>query len=211
MSIGIQPPGATDSYSGVQNLPAHPVYQAPVAAPQIQLPQAQPYQAQQPLQKAATAQAPAASAQQPQVPQQQTYQGSGGGSDPISGIIQSGVDTGAMIAQGIQMRKQLELTDKYRREDLKRADQQRLDFMTQQGVENAYNNEVMKMNQAGFDFGKQKWGAEFGLTMQQYNDQKKLIAKQMRDQGLMSTLQSIKSAAAEDGNVRDMILSRFGV
>jgi len=90
-------------------------------------------------------------------------------------------------------------------------ERQRRDALRQQTVANLFAKEQMAQNEAAFNFGKQQWGEEFGFTKQQYKDKQKQIKEAMKKQGLAEIQSQIGLAMAQDSNLKDNILTRFGV
>lgn len=127
-----------------------------------------------------------------------------GGTGILGGFVQSFTSMWQYNQQKMAQRS----ADKYKAALYER---QRSDFLKQQAIDNLFNREQIAQNEAAFNFGKQRWGEEFGFTKRQYRDRQKQIKEAMRAQGLTDIQSQIGRAMAEDSNLKDVILTRFGV
>ena len=131
--------------------------------------------------------------------------------DPISGIIQTGVNTGAIIGEYWMAQRQMQKIDQYRKEDQDRYDSEYADAMRQQGLNNIYRDKAFDFQVGQFNWGKKQWGKQFAFTKQQYEDSKQQYADQMRRSGFDRMIADMNILAARDQNVKNEVLNRFGV
>jgi len=140
-----------------------------------------------------------------------SYDSSGGGMDIVSGIIASGVDTGAIISEYLMAKKTTQNIEKARKEDMKRADRNRMDKLRQQDFSNKFAMRGQNFAESQFNFGRMKWGKEFNLTKRQYKDQQKLMQQQLKERGFDRLAGDLTNVMVKDQNVKNTILSRYGV
>lgn len=134
---------------------------------------------------------------------------SSGGMDMISSIIASGVDTGALITEGIFFKLEQEAADEANEEARRLAMMQRSDQLRQNAISNRLARDQQDLQEANFNFGRQRWGKEFALNKQQYADAKKQMQIDRKQQGFDKLATNIARAAQYNQTIRNDIMSRF--
>ena len=140
----------------------------------------------------------------------------------IGAICQAGADTFDTAVNWLMYGQEKEMLGEFREEDLKLAEVLRQDQLARDRVMNKFKGEEIQLQQDAFDFGKYKWGEEYGFTKQQYRDQQKRqkeIDKEnkaareyaMKEHGLDKLNGEILQAANKDAQLKDTLLTRYGV
>jgi len=138
-----------------------------------------------------------------------------------SGYAQAGASTFNTAVAWLTFGQERQQLERWRREDIALAKEAQGYALQQQRFENLMSERGMGLQEHGFNFARQKWGAEFGLTRKQYNEQMKIAKANERRQAEMFDMEKRKQALARQVNVIDrtlgndvqmkqLIASRFG-
>lgn len=134
-----------------------------------------------------------------------------GGADMISSIIQSGVNTGALIGEWMAGTKEMKLLKQQRREDLARYRKEYDDMMRQQMKNNMFQQQALDLQKGQFDWGRKTWGKQFAMSKRQYEDSRNDFREQMRRQGFDRVMKNMSQLSAENRQRQMDILNRAGV
>jgi pyruvate/oxaloacetate carboxyltransferase len=130
------------------------------------------------------------------------------------GYAQAGAATFDTAVSWITFGQEKAMLKEWREEDLKIAQQARGDALDQQRFENQHVTET-------FNWGKEKWGQEFGLTRKQINAQ----MKQQKAQGKMQSesfemskrrealdrmTSNLNNVLGDDIQMKQLVASRMG-
>jgi hypothetical protein len=140
----------------------------------------------------------------------------------IGSIFQAGASTFDTAVNWLMYGQEKSILDAYRTEDLALANVLRKDQLGRDKLATQFQNRQADLQEDAFDFGKTKWGEEFKFTKQQYKEQSKrqkeidkADAKQrayaMKEHGLDKLNGEIIQAANKDKNLKDTLLTRYGV
>jgi len=140
----------------------------------------------------------------------------------IGQIFQAGADTFNTAVNWLMYGQEKQILDTYRQEDLALAETLRQDQLARERLAAEFKEREFGMAEEAFDFGKYKWGQEFGFTKKQYRDQmkrqkeidkqnKELLAYNMKEHGLDKMHNEILEAANKDAALKDTLLTRYGV
>lgn len=146
--------------------------------------------------------------QQEEAPEYDQSPSSSGGSDMISSIIASGVDTGALITEGIFFYKEQEIAEKAAEEARRWAERQRQDVLRQQRIQNQLARDKFDLSKSTFDFGRMRWGKEFALTKAQWNAQMDDRKIKMKQSGFDRLMGNVVRSANNNMQLKDSLLGR---
>ena len=178
-------------------------------------------------------------AEQTEAPVKTTDSGGGGMGGIGEGYAQAGASTFNTAVSWITYGQERKKLDAWRQQDLTIAERTRQDDLAQQARENHMLSEQFgftkeqakeqtKMAQEQFDFGKMRWGQEFGLTQRQYRDQlrfakgqeKRAQSQEKRTQegfdiekrkmALENAKESLNNILSKDLQMKQLVTSRFG-
>ena len=157
---------------------------------------------------------PLGSYQSPDTKQEATQGGqtetSGGGMDMISGIIASGVDTGAIISEYLFAKYETERLERWREEDLQREAERYEDILKQQAWQNQMQRRGAELAEDQFDFGRMKWKNEFNFTKDQAKQADEWRKKEWKQMGLDKVALQLQNTINNDANLKNAVLQRAG-
>ena len=94
------------------------------------------------------------------------------------GYAQAGAATFSAGVDWLLFNKQLKATEAAQQQAYDLARQGQLYGLQQQALQNAMQQQGIDLQKQQFDFGKMRWGEEFGLTKKQIAQQMKIAKKQ---------------------------------
>ena len=147
--------------------------------------------------------------------------GSGGGGMSGAGYAQAGAATFDTAVNWLMFGQEREQIEKWRREDLALAKDAQAEARRQVARENVWTQQQMELAEDQFDFGKQRWGEEFGLTKRQAMQNLKMTkASEKRSQQAFDTEQNrtalttlknnLNSVLGNDIQMKQLVASRMG-
>jgi hypothetical protein len=122
---------------------------------------------------------------------------------------QAGADTFAAASVWIDSYMQKELADKYRKEDLAMAKENRDIYLRQQGFENKIASGSAKLQKDEFNFGKQKWGQQWQFEQQKYRDQREDQEKATKQNELNTAVATLANASKSNAEFSNYLRSNF--
>jgi len=137
------------------------------------------------------------------------------------GYAQAGAGTLDTIVSWITGNQALDETEAGRQQDYALAQTVRGDTLAQQRFQNQASLRAEDSAAQAFDWGKMRWGEEFGLTKQQYRDQlkrqkeqDKIAAKESdvasKKANLSNLVSNMNSVLSNDVQMKQMIASKLG-
>ena len=138
------------------------------------------------------------------------YQSSSSGTDMISSLVSSGVDTGAIISEYLYASLEKDRLTRWREEDLNREADRYEDTLKQVEFNNQMNQKGFALSEDQFNFGKMRWKNEFNFTKSQAEEQKMWKEKEWKSMGLDKLALGVQNTINNDGNLKNAILQRAG-
>lgn len=146
----------------------------------------------------------------------------GGGGMFGEGYAQAGAATFDTAVNWIMFGQERKQIERWREEDLALAKEARQIAMRQQSFQNQLSREQQELAERGFDFGKLRWGDEFGLTKRQAQLNMKLAkAQERRSQeawnieknrsALNNLKNNLNSILGNDIAMKQLVAQRMGV
>jgi len=141
----------------------------------------------------------------------QSSNSTGSSMDMVSGIISGVADVGNTVNSIISTYYQLKATKASEKKAYALAEQQRQDVLAQNKIENMFKQQGLDLQRQGLSWEKMKWGQTWGLTKQQYRDQRNAQLAQAQRQGKLDAVGAFNNLLNQSNNQMNQTVGRMGV
>jgi len=129
----------------------------------------------------------------------------------LSGIMSGAADIGNTVNSIVSTYYQLKATKESEKKAYALAEQQRQDVLAQNKIQNAFQQQGLDLQRQGLSWEKMKWGQTWGLTKQQYRDQRNAQLAQAQRQGKLDAVGAFNNLLNQSNNQMNQTVGRMGV
>jgi hypothetical protein len=106
---------------------------------------------------------------------------------------------------------QLQATKESEKKAMQQAALAREDQLAQNKIQNAFQQQQLDLSKQGFSWEKMKWGQTWGLTKQQYRDQRNAQLAQAKRQRMLDLTGGVQSQLTAQNQQYNQAIARMGV
>lgn len=128
----------------------------------------------------------------------------------VGSIMQGAADIGQVVYNIINSIYQMEATERARRQAYQLAMTTRTDTLTQNRIQNQLSQDKLNLDKLGLSWDRVKFNKTFGLTKQQYLDQKAAGERAEKRAVNQNAVNQLVSMYGLQGQTQNQLLSQIG-